>query len=78
MSSKYEKVKHVKQKYSNTPNPNVYERRTGQSLTPLIRGQVQIHKCKKIHNEEAIRCELVARGLGDRLVNTTYRDWQKN
>ena len=71
------KVERVKERYNNCPNPNMYERRTGQSLTPLIRGQVQIYKCKKIHNEEAIRLELVARGMGDMLESTTYRDWLK-
>ena len=71
------KVERVKERYNNCPNPNIYERRTGQSLTPLIQGQVQIHKCKKIHNEEAIILDLVARGMGDRLESTTYRDWLK-
>ena len=57
------KIQKVKQKYSDRPNPNVYQQRTGQTLTPLILGKIRYHKTKKKHNINAVRGELVARGL---------------
>ena len=57
------KVTLVKSKYANTPAPNVYERRTGQTLTPLIQGKIQYHKMKKEHNVASVRNELVHRNI---------------
>ena len=57
------KINRIKQKYSNTPAPNVYERRTGQTLTPLIQGKIQYHKMKKDQNMIAVRNELLARNV---------------
>ena len=57
------KVTLVKSKYANTPAPNVYERRTGQTLTPLIKGKIQYHKMKKEHNLAAVRNELIRRNI---------------
>lgn len=71
------KVENTKQRYNNEPNPNSYERRTGQTLTPLICGKVRIFKCKRKHNHEAMRRELIARGLAHKITNKTkYRDMQ--
>ena len=43
--------------------PNIYERRTGQTLTPLISGKIQYAKMKKAYNLEAVRNECTARGI---------------
>ena len=67
------KINHIKDKYNNTPAQNVYERRHGQTLTPLIIGKIQIHKMKKTDNFDAVRNELMARGLGAQFdENTTW------
>ena len=52
------KVEKVIEKANANPAPNIYERRTGQTLTPLMNGKIQIHKMKKQHNMEAVRKEL--------------------
>ena len=57
------KVEHVKSKAHNTPAPNVYQRRTGQTLTPLMQGKIQYHKLKKDHNLAQIKNELTERRL---------------
>ena len=56
------KVEKVIEKAHANPAPNIYERRTGQTLTPLMSGKIQIHKMKKQHNMEAVRNELRVRG----------------
>ena len=66
------------QRYNNTPAPNVYERRTGETLTPLLQGRIQFHKMKKADNMDAVRNELIARGLQDRFTqNTNWTDLLK-
>ena len=40
---------------------NVYERRTGTTLTPLLMGKVQLGLCRKAHNLVPFRNELLAR-----------------
>ena len=57
------KVTLVKSKYANTPAPNIYEHRTGQTLTPLIQGKIQYHKMKKEHNLASVRNELLQRNI---------------
>ena len=57
------KVDQIKQKAYNTPAPNIYERRTGQTLTPLMSGKIQYHKMKKEHNMVQVRNELAARNI---------------
>ena len=42
----------------------MFERRRGQTLTPLVDGKIHIHKIKRDKNIEAMRSELRARGLG--------------
>ena len=52
--------------------PNIYERRTGQTLTPLISGKIQYAKMKKAYNLEAVRNECTARGIAfDTTTNWT-------
>ena len=58
-------------KVNNNPAPNVYERRSGQTLTPLIDGRIQYGKMLKKYNTEAIQGELQARGLGDKFDDKT-------
>ena len=41
------KVTHNKLKYADTPAANIFERRRGQTLKPLVDGSVQIHKNEK-------------------------------
>ena len=66
------KVEVLKRKAHDTPAPNVYERRTGQTLTPLMQGKIQYHKLKKAHNLAQIRNELTARQLSfDQMMNWT-------
>ena len=43
--------------------PNIYERRRGQTLTPLIQGTIQYSKMKRDHNIDFVREELRTRGL---------------
>eukprot|EP00957_Ditylum_brightwellii_P016552 1244250-Ditylum_brightwellii.AAC.1 len=57
------KVHHVISKYHNTLAPNVYQQRSGVTLTPLMEGKVQYHKMKKEHNIIAVREELCALGV---------------
>ena len=59
------KVEKVIAQVNDNPVLNVYERRAGQTLTPLLDGRIQIGKLKKVHNMEAIRNELTARGMGE-------------
>ena len=40
--------------------PNVYSRRIGHTLTPLMTGKIQYAKLKKISNMDAIKSELRA------------------
>ena len=68
-------MSHVKSNYNTTPTENLYERRTGQTLTPLLHGMIQIHKMKKGENIEAVRNELIARGLGTQFDEKT--NWTK-
>jgi len=66
------KVEKVIEKAHTNAAPNVYERRTGQTLTPLMDGKIQYHKMKKAHNLEAVRNELRERGCAfDQLSNWT-------
>lgn len=66
-----DKVEKVIAHLNDNPAPNVYERRTGQTLTPLLDGRIQIGKLKKVHNMDAIRNELTARGMGERFNAAT-------
>ena len=50
-------------KYADTSAANMFERRRGQTLTPLVDGRIQIHKMNRDENIEAVRSELQARGL---------------
>ena len=43
-----------------TPNLNVYERRVGQTLTPLLKGLIQYRKLKKEPNFDAVCAEVLA------------------
>ena len=43
--------------------PNVHERRTGQTLTPLISGKIQYTQMLKVHNMQAVRNESITRGF---------------
>ena len=66
------KVEKVVEKALTTPAPNQYERRTGQTLTPLMQGKIQYHKLKKAHNLEQVRNELKERELPfDQTTNWT-------
>ena len=49
--------------------------RTGQSLTPFMRGNVQLYTLKKEHNLQAVRNELTNCGLGEWFNDgTNYHD----
>ena len=66
------KVEKVIEKAHTNAAPNLYERRTGQTLTPLMDGKIQYHKMKKAHNLEAVRDELRERGCAfDQTTNWT-------
>ena len=51
-------VEGVKHKAYNTPTSNVYQRRTSQTLTPLMVGKIQYHKFLKEHNIDRVIDEL--------------------
>ena len=70
------KLDYIKDHINDTPGPNVYETITGQSLTPLLMGRVQLVLCLKSHNLVAIRGELPARGVTFD-GNTNYTDIKK-
>ena len=55
------KVQAVKDNYMNQPAPNVYERRTGITLTPLMLGKVQYAKLRAHNNMLQIKQELTLR-----------------
>ena len=57
-------------KQNNTPAPNIYERCTGQSLTPLLEGKIQYHKMKKTRIWK-MRGELAACNLQASFTNET-------
>lgn len=57
------KLNHIKSRINNSPAPNVYQRRTGETLTPLIQGKIQFHKLKKKFNIQQIRSELREREI---------------
>ena len=62
----------MKEKAHDTPAPNVYQRRTGHTLTPLMLGKIQYHKMKKEHNISQVRKELTARNISfDSTTNWT-------
>ena len=52
------KVTKVIEPIDNVPAPNIYERRQGQNLTPLLEGKIQYGKLLKAHNLEAVRDEV--------------------
>ena len=58
-----QKVQKVIATFDQVREHNVYERRQGQTLTPLLMGKIQFGKLKKAHNLNAIRKECLARGL---------------
>ena len=58
-----QKVEAVKRTAYNVTRPNVHERRTGHTLTPLISGKIQYAKMLKKDNFEAVRNEMRARDL---------------
>ena len=66
-----QKVVAMIQTYHNVTFPNVHKRRTGHTLTPLISGKIQYTKISKAHNIQAVRNELIARGLVF-VTNTTW------
>ena len=51
--------------------PNQYQRRVGQTLTPLMQGKIQYGKLIKKYNIEQIRCELTTRGLNKHFDDET-------
>ena len=63
------KVTKVIQMSNNTPAQNNHC--TGQSLTPLLLGKIQISKLLKVHNLVLMRNELQARGLQSQFDETT-------
>ena len=65
------KVEKVIEKVGANPAPNIYQRRQGQSLTPLIEGKIQYAKMKKDFSIEQVRLELRARGLADNFTADT-------
>ena len=53
------KVRSVKDSSNRTiTRPNIFERRTGQTLTPLMLGKIQYHKMKMAYNMRAVQEEL--------------------
>ena len=71
------KVARVKLTAAQQPRSNVYSRRTGQTLTPLMLGKIQYGKLVKRHNIEAIRQELRARRV-EFLEKTKWADLIKS
>jgi len=53
-----EKIRRILSKANENPPPNVYQRRVGQTLTPLIEGRIQYGKLLKRFNLDAVRDEL--------------------
>ena len=53
--------------------PNVYNRRTGITLTLLISSKIQFVKMKKVHNMQAVRNECIARGISFEITT----NWKK-
>ena len=71
----YEKVHRILSRANENPPPNVYQRRVGQTLTPLIEGQIQYGKLLKRFNFDAVRDELTERGLSDKFDRKT--NWSR-
>lgn len=58
-----ERIEKVIHTANDSRQQNVYERRTGQTLTPLLLGKIQYAKLIKKHNMQQIKDELNARGI---------------
>ena len=57
------KVQNLRSNYHNNPAPNQYQRREGYTLTPLMEGRIQYGLLLKTDNADAVRDELLARGV---------------
>ena len=57
----YGLVGKIMRKIENVPAANVYERRTGQTFTPLLEGKIQYGKLLMAHNIDAVRAKVTAR-----------------
>ena len=57
------KVAKIIESIDTMPAQNVYERRQGQTLTPLLEGKIQYGKLLKAHNLDAVCAEVTARGI---------------
>lgn len=72
------RVDHAKDNFRNATNPNRWERRTGETLPPLMEGKIQFGLLIKKYNMEQVRNELVERGLENKFDQTTgWRDLLK-
>ena len=65
------KLTNIISKYNNNSASNIYEKHTGQSLTPLLEGKIQHHKMKKNHNMKTARDGLVVYNLQASFTNKT-------
>ena len=70
-----EKICHILSKANDNPPPNVYQRRVGQTLTPLIEGQIQYGKLLKRFNLDAVMDKLTKQELRDKFDKKT--NWSK-
>ena len=50
----------MKENSHHIPAPNIYQYQNGQTLTPLILGEIQYHKMKKEHDILQVRNEIIA------------------
>ena len=62
------KINHFKDTMHNTPAPNAYERRRGQTRTPFMQGKIQFRKLRKQDNIQAVKNELIIRGLEHQIL----------
>ena len=62
------KVVKIISKYGDQPDPSIYERRTGQTLTPLMEGKIRYHKMLKKRNMVQVRGKLAVLGLSEKLM----------
>ena len=69
------KICNILSKANDNPPPNVYPCCVGQTLTPLIEGQIQYGKLLKRFNVDAVRDKLTQRGLRDKFDVKT--NWSK-
>ena len=70
-----EKIRRILSKANENPPPNVYQRRVGQTLTPLIEGRIQYGKLLKRFNFDTVRDELTEQGLSNKFDRET--NWSR-